>query len=76
MNGFVIFDRDEAVGRFLQAVKNSGALRQGERIVRSRTMAMVLYRDLTSQEVATFRRLAEHEGGRVEESTKYMPVAG
>lgn len=76
MNGFVIFDHQDLVERFLQTLKNNRGLQDQEKIVRSRTMACVMYRDLNNEEVSTVRRLAESHGGRVEESTKYVPVAG
>lgn len=74
MNGFVRFDRDEALRTFLDAPEVA-ELDSSDRLERSRREPLVIFKDLSPEEVETVRRATTRSGGRVVEATRYSPLA-
>ena len=75
MNGFIIFDQDDAADRFAKVlgIADTGLLR---RLVRSTRKPLFTFCDFDATEVSRVRRLAENDGGEIRESVKYAALRG
>lgn len=73
MNGFIIFDRDEAVASFLHEPEIE-SLQLLNRFVQSSRDPLIIFRDLSSRELSTIREVVERLGGRIKESARYSPM--
>jgi len=72
MNGFVRFDQNEALRRFLDAPELS-SLDPSGRFQESTREPLVIFSDLSPEEVATVQDVASRVGGRAIEATRYDP---
>ena len=73
MNGFVVFERDDAADQFLRSV-DAIAEHFRSHLVRSSTEPLFTFRNVTAQDVKRIRELAREVGGHVRESMKYATL--
>ena len=73
MNGFVQFDHDQDLERFLSipqvaSIKNSG------RVIKSSSQPVLILRELSPEDLSNIEALAETHGGKVKPSIQYDPL--
>jgi hypothetical protein len=73
MNGFVIFDRADSLTNFLDALKEL-PVQPHQRFVKSPQQHLILFREVSADELSIIRDIANRYDGRVIESTKYYPM--
>lgn len=73
MNGFVIFDRQDAVAKFLREPEVVRLQTPG-RFTTSNRDPLIVFRELSRRELSTVRAVADRLGGRIKESTRYEPL--
>jgi hypothetical protein len=73
MNGFITFDRDDAVEDFLSAPEIQRHI-SPEHFVRQLHDSLIIFRGLSSTEVDIAQEVADRLGGRIKPSTQYYPM--
>ena len=73
MNGFIIFEAAADASGFLREPEIE-SLRPVDRLTPSSRDPLIIFRELSTQEVATIREVAERLGGHVKEATRYSPT--